>query len=414
MSNIGIIAEYNPFHNGHLYHLNKAREAIEASGTICVMSGNFTQRGEPALFNKWARAEMALKAGIDLVLELPALYATKSAYWFARGGVETLVSTGLVSHLAFGVEDADPKALSEAAERLAQESPAFKKEIAVNLKGGMSYPRARALALNKEFQGSDSLLDKPNNILGISYLQVIKEKQLPLIPLYIKRQGANYHDIHLNSSPYPSASSIRHQLENDPKSISKIKEAFGLHLPESTLDIIEREINLGKGPVFLRDLDLVIMTLLRRTSKNDIKNIIDVTEGLENRIKDAVSASGNLQELLSALKTKRYTYTKLQRFLIHLLLNYNKDMEAYLMVGPPYLRVLGFTKKGKSLLFEMKKTATCPLIIKTSHIKKHLNNNMINAFWNTEVLASDIYALLFSSEHEKNGGQDYLKGPVRI
>lgn len=411
---IGIVSEYNPFHKGHLYHLNQARETIGASAVVCVMSGSFMQRGEPALLNKWARAEMALKSGADLVLELPVLYAARSAYWFARGGVETLCSTGLVSHLAFGVEAAKPESLLNAAKALAEESGAFKKALGSYLKEGMSYPRARALALNKELDQSGSILSKPNNILGISYLRVIREKNLPLVPVFIKRQGADYLEKQLNSSQYPSATAIRQKLQSNPPGTISLRDTFSEYLPESSLEIISREIALGRGPIFFKDLNQLLMALLRRTSKADIKGIVDVTEGLENRIKETAQISGSIEEFLLALKTKRYTYTRLQRFLIHLLLNYTKEMEGCLEEGPPYIRVLGFSQRGKKLLAEINKTASRPLFVKTAHIKKHLNVHKINTFWNAETLATDLYSLLYSSGEEKKGGADYLTGPVMV
>ncbi|MDD4048538.1 MAG: nucleotidyltransferase family protein, partial [Clostridia bacterium] len=168
MNILGIISEYNPFHNGHLYHLNEAKKLTNAKGVVCVMSGNFMQRGEPALVNKWARAKMAINNGVDLVFELPVLYATQSAYWFAKGGIETLAATGIVSHLAFGVEATNPSALSDIAQILAKEPVQYQNTLKQYLKEGLSFPQARAQALSKEISFDKQLLETPNNVLAIS------------------------------------------------------------------------------------------------------------------------------------------------------------------------------------------------------------------------------------------------------
>lgn len=414
MSVTGIIAEYNPFHNGHLYHLNQAREASGASALVCVLSGNFTQRGEPAVFNKWARAEMALRAGIDLVLELPVLYATRSAYWFARGGVETLFATGLVSHLAFGVECDNPGALLDVAKFLAEENLDFKNTLREYLKKGLSYPKARALSLEALRGKSGPLLDKPNNILGITYLQVIQERNLPLQPVFIQRQGAGYLEQELDPGQYPSARALRHKLANCPLKMQELANSFSRYLPPTSLEIIQREMSSGKGPVFFRQLELLLLALLRRSSQSGLAGIVDVNEGLENRILEAARKAATIEEFLLALKTKRYTYTKLQRFLIHLLLNYTKDLENCLEAGPPYLRILGFSPKGRVLLSKMKDTASCPIIVKTAHLKGHLENQRIKAFWEAETRSTDIYSLLYSSPEARMGAADFRTGPVIV
>jgi predicted nucleotidyltransferase len=186
---IGIIAEYNPFHQGHLYHLRTIQKELSPQGIICVLGGNFLQRGEPALVNKWARCAMALQQGIDLVFELPVLYATRSAYWFARGGIETLTSTGITTHLAFGVETKQNILLKKAAAYLASEPKAYQQKLQNLLKQGLSYPQARTQALPPEFL---PILQSPNNILGLTYLQIIQELDLNLIPFILKRKGSDY------------------------------------------------------------------------------------------------------------------------------------------------------------------------------------------------------------------------------
>lgn len=421
MSIVGIIAEYNPFHQGHLFHLNEAKKISSAQGVICAMSGNFVQRGEPALVNKWARAEMALSQGVDVVLELPVLYATRSAYWFARGGVELLYNTGIVSHLAFGVETDQPFILDKASDVLSQEPPSFKSDLKLALKAGDSYPRARAQALAKIFPHQQYIWHKPNNNLALSYLQVIKEKQIPLIPVMIKRQGLEYNDEILSSGTLPSASAIRNYINKNilyPENsqtpdLNNVMDNLAQYLPPAIMEILLREFTGGRGPVNLETLENNLMLLLRQSSPPEIKNIVDIREGLENRILAIAQKETSLRGFLSQVKNKRVTYTRIQRFLIHLLLNYTKDKELFLKEGPPYLRVLGFTSRGRTLIKEMNAKSGIPLITKCAHYRRHyLENTAFNVSWDMDILATNIYSLLFPRQGERIGGLDYFKGPV--
>ncbi len=414
MSIVGIIAEYNPFHLGHLYHLHEAKKRINASGIICVMSGHFVQRGEPALVNKWARAEMALAGGADLILELPVLYACRSAYWFARGGIETLYNTGLVTHLAFGVETEEPDYLAKAASLLAQETPSFKKYLKTFLNSGLSYPTARAQALTQELTCPSVLWEKPNNILGLTYLQVLEEMHISLKPLYIKRKGSAYADRNLIEGLFPSATALRNSLQNTTADcISQKLQAIKEFLPESTYKILTREIQIGQGPIMFDNLSPIILTLLRRSSKEYLSSLIDVREGLENRIYKVCQQTGTLKDFLIQLKTKRFTHTRLQRLMIHLLLDYTKAKENYIYKGPPYLRVLGFTDQGRELLKEMQKKATLPIITKGAHSQKLCQQNeTFRLFWEMENLSTNLYTLLYPAPHQRKGNLDYLISPI--
>jgi predicted nucleotidyltransferase len=424
MNVLGIVAEYNPFHNGHLYHLQKARQEAQADYVICVMSGNFVQRGEPALLDKWARAKMALSQGVDLVFELPVLYATRSAYWFAKGGILSLARTGLVTHVAFGVETPEPALLQEIALLLAQEPPAFRDLLRQGLKEGLSFPRARAKALFPRHREQQELLDNPNNVLALSYLQVLQEEQSPLIPIMLERQGSAYLDDTLKEGVLPSATALRHKLTENAAAERTdnpaITDAFfsnlnnlSAYLPPATVQILENEYLAGKTPVSLQDLDSILLTLLRRTTKKDLQQIVDVSEGLENRIAKSAAQCHNLTDFLASLKTKRYTYTRLQRFLIHLLLNYTKSENDFLKDGPPYLRLLGYTPKGQELLKLSKKKARVPVIIKGSQINKSLPADPImRHFWEYDVRATNLYSLLYPQISTRHGNLDYLQRPV--
>lgn len=415
MKIIGIIAEYNPFHLGHLHHLKEAKEKVKPDGTISVMSGHFTQRGEISIFDKWSRTKMALSQGIDLVLELPVLYSCRSAYWFAKGGIETLNKTGIVTHLAFGVETDNIQLLSKIANMQAQKPPSYRKDLKFYLDQGISFPEAKAKALTKNIPNCSIALGSPNNILGLSYLQVLNELNINISPIAVDRKGSDYNEPSLLKDVLPSATAIRNQLLSKNKdrkeSLSLIKEV----LPQEVYEIICTEIINGRGPVDMNCFSSTIMTLLRKSTLQELKNIVDITEGLEYRIKKVSLETSNIADFLKNLKTKRYTYTRLQRFLIHLLLSYTKEKEDFLSYGPPYLRVLGFNDKGKDILKEIKKTATIPVLTKGGHSKKFLHDSIeFKTFWDMDVRATDIFSLAIPKESLRYGGLDYYTNPVQL
>lgn len=412
MNVLGIIAEYNPFHNGHLYHLQEARQKAQADGVICIMSGNFVQRGEPALVDKWARAKMAISQGADLVFELPVLYATRSAYWFAKGGILSLHHTGVVTHLAFGVETPEPARLLEIAELLAKETAHFQHRLHLALKQGHSFPRARAQALPAEFTRHEELTQSPNNILALAYLQVLREEKLPLIPLMLERQGSGYLEQELTEGTLPSATALRLQLATAPSFLEKLA-GLNDYLPQTTIDILQNEYRSGKAPVTFHALEAQLLTLLRRATKEDLQHIVEISEGLENRIWKIAARCNTLPDFLANLKSKRYPYTRLQRFLIHLLLQYTKNENELLTNGPPYLHLLGYSPKGQKLLKTIKKQTTVPLITKGSQIKQYLPNNpVLRRFWEFDVRATNLYALLYPQTPVRTGNLDYLQRPV--
>ncbi|MFY9174764.1 MAG: nucleotidyltransferase [Peptococcia bacterium] len=414
MTVTGIIAEYNPFHNGHLFHLQETKRLLPESPVIAVMSGHFLQRGEPALLNKWARAEMAILQGVDLVLELPVLYSCRSAYWFARGGLEILKATGVVSHFSFGVENDDLSALTQAASILAQEESSFKQDLQEYLNQGLSFPKARAEALQKNTQLPQNLWSKPNNVLALTYLQVNEELQLDLIAVPIKRRGSGYNEKSLRANENPSASAIRAILTNSPdRDFSETLHNLEPYLPSTSIEIIEREYKSGQCPVHFESLTPQILTLLRRSSPEELQHIIEVTEGLENRLYESAFMATNLADYLSLVKTKRFTYSRLQRFLIHLLLNYRKTNETLLHKGPPYLRVLGFNATGQKVLKEIKSRSKLPVITQGKESKKLISSSRFRVFWEKDILASDLYNLLYPAQEARKGKTDYLLSPFK-
>ncbi len=413
MSVTGIIAEYNPFHMGHCYHLQKTKEHLPDNPVIVVMSGHFLQRGEPALLNKWVRAEMAIAQGADLVIELPVLYSCRSAYWFARGGLELLQATGIVTHFSFGAETGDLDSLKKAADFLAQETAVFKEELKQGLKQGLSFPQARAKALERHLGRDNNVWSKPNNILALTYLQVCRELNLPLIPFAVERKGLTYNETELVAGEHPSATAIRSCLNSHfPDNFSEALENLREYLPSSSMQIIKREYEAGRCPVSLETLALPVLSLLRRSTAHDLKSIIEVTEGLESRLLAAALKTTTLTGFLAEVKTKRFTFTRLQRFLVHLLLNYTRDKEQFIRYGPPYLRVLAFSRTGQKLLKMIKKKSGIPLIIKGAQGKKLAGNDpRFKTFWDMDILATNLYSLLYPAANMRRGGLDYLTSP---
>lgn len=395
MQVIGIIAEYNPFHLGHLYHLQEAKKKIENNGVVAIMSGSFLQRGEPALVDKWVRTEMALKAGVNIVLELPTAFAVRSAHWFAQGGVKSLAATGIVTHLAFGAETENLSHLKDLAQKINNEDPDLSQRIEEYLKLGYSYPKSRSLAL-----GNHDIY-KPNDVLAVAYLRVLDQLESTMEPILIKRIG-NYH-AQKPEKGIASATAIRKLiLNNDPSWVR--------YLPHWSSQLLLSAFKSGRGPVTLKSLEQAIMAVIRRMSPQEIKGIIEVSEGLENRLLEIAQQTGDIEILLNKLKTKRYTYTRIQRLLIHLFLNFTEELS---IDSPQYLRVLGFNKRGRELLKIMKKRSTLPIITKFSRGYQEVNNTG-KRILDLEILATDLYHLGFPKTQERKGHQDFYRSPMII
>lgn len=412
---LGLITEYNPFHNGHLYHLEKSREITGCDTVVCVMSGSFIQRGQPSLVNKWARTEMALTNGVDLVIELPVYYSAASAEFFAYGSIKLLDSLGFVKNVCFGSECGDTGILDLIAKTLLNEPEFFKERLALYLNAGHSFPTCRSLALQDYFAQNNkndsafikAVINQPNNILGIEYMKALRKLNSRIKPRTIKRYKADYNSyVHYGS--IASATAIRKMLKNGELDIIKSV------VPSSTFDILRRELDEGRGPVFLDSFESILFSTIRKMSTNELKRITDVGEGMENRIKKAGLENGKLSEFLSAVKTKRYTLTRLQRIMINILLGLSNELfdKFNSNGGPQYIRVLGFSEKGKELLSMMKNSAL-PAVVSPSDFLQTctpLQREMLNA----DILASDIYWLGYPAPSQRSGGQDYYKRVITI
>ncbi|MHA0855918.1 nucleotidyltransferase [Paenibacillus sp. CMAA1364] len=405
---VGIIVEYNPLHNGHIHHYSRAKELSGAKHCIAVISGPFLQRGEPALISKHARAEMALAMGVDLVIELPVSYAVQPAEWFAYGAVSLLEATGIVDYICFGTEEGSLHQLAPLAKQLASENNEMKKKLVQCLDQGMSYPKAYSAAAefsytnNTEQEEVNYLLQQPNNTLGLHYLIALERLGSNIIPLTIPREGAAYHDASITSSPIASATAIRKLVLQDHM------DATTSYIPVYTQEIMQREFAAGRGPVHWESFRQPLMHLLMTQTLSQLSSLSEVTEGLEYRIKKLLPnlTQFTVEDLLHSLKTKRYTHTKLQRMLTHILLHHTKEemCSAELVKGPGYLRVLGFNKSGQQLLKQMKKTSTLPIVVKPSVVTHH--------HMERDLQAAAAYANGYSQPQTHDIYPDYYEPPI--
>lgn len=359
----GIIAEYNPFHKGHKYHIEKTKNIL-GGNIITIISGNFVQRGEPAMADKHTRAKMALLNGADIVIELPVEYATASADIFAFGAVGILNSCNIADYISFGSEAGKTEIFENIAHILNNEPEEFKEIIKSYIDTGISYPAARMNAL-KDYTGENiDFLNQPNNILGLEYIRQLKKLNSKIKPITVERIVSDYNSSEL-SGEISSATAIRQALKN--KDYSSL-----LSIPENCVEMLKNRIIPS-----IDDYSQILSYILMTKTPSEIAEIADITEGLENKIinTDFVTVT----ELVENLKSKRYTYSKLQKGLLHIILGITKEEQQK---KPQYIRVLGFRKDKKELLSELTKKAKLPVIINVKENEELLKK---------EIIATDIY-----------------------
>lgn len=398
MNITGIITEYNPFHNGHLYHLNTAKKVTNCHGIVCIMSGNFVQRGEPAIIDKWKRAEMALLNGVDLVIELPTFYAVSSAEFFAKGAVGILNNIGIVDNIFFGSECGDVNLLYKIAEVLTKEPEELKLKIKENLKSGVTYAKAREKALIDilDNESLNEVLSNSNNILGIEYIKAIIKSNSSITPLTMKREGSKYNDKEFNTI-FSSATSIR---EN-------IKKNFNLNLLESympspSLDILTSLSKNNYPFVFEEDMYKFIKYRLLTNCIN-FNNLFEAKEGIDNKFIKEIYYSSSYEDFVFRIKSKRYTYTKISRLLSQLFFSLdNYSFEELLKEENLYARILGFNDTGRLILKEMKKKSSIPIITKVS-------KNNSNKLLQLDIQSTKAYSIL---NNKVNPLSDYLLSPI--
>ncbi|XJZ28391.1 nucleotidyltransferase [Bacillota bacterium Lsc_1132] len=359
MKAVGVIVEYNPFHNGHAYHVQKAREISGADLVIAVMSGNFLQRGEPAVVSKWYRTKMALKGGVDLVFELPYLFATQKAETFANGAISLLDAAGC-EFVCFGSESGDIKAFLKTADTIDNRQKQLDEQIQQKMKAGISYPKALSLAYETLDPTADYVnLSTPNNILGYEYIRAIRKQKSNLKPLTVARKSADYHDEHFASETIASATSIRKAMFSKNSKIDSF-------IPSNTNDLLKDYFHhYGQFHQWENYWPLLQFRLLQARPE-ELRKIYEVEEGIENRLLRTALHAGSFHEFMEKVKTKRYTWTRLQRISTHILTNASKvDMQKS-DEKASYLRLLGMSEKGKAYLNQHKNHFGLPVISKLS------------------------------------------------
>lgn len=395
MSVAGIIAEFNPLHNGHAYLLSEAKK-MASDGVIVVQSGNFTQRGEPAILEKHRRAETALLCGADLVLELPLAFSVAGAQTFARGGVGILHALGLTDTLVFGSECGDIRKLQTAADALFDS--VVEAEIRVQMQTGAPYASAREQAVRTVYgEETASLLQQPNNVLGIEYLRALRELHTTIIPQAVLRVGA-LHDSDETAGGFASGSALRKRIE--------AKEEITAFLPPPSADILYAAFRRGFAPAQYAKLDVAVLAFLRKATAEDFSEVPDVSEGIENRILHAARISRTLTEVFDNAKTKRYSHARIRRIVLCGFLGVHRaDTESI-----PYLRVLGFSERGKALLRRARETAKLPIVMRASDAE-YLSASARHSFM-LECRSTDIYNLTLPEI--RPSGTEMTENVVRI
>jgi len=391
MITTGIIAEYNPFHNGHKYLFSKARSETKADFLAVTMSGAFVQRGEPAVLSKRARVEQALAAGADLVLELPIDCAMASAQTFARGGVQIFEASGVVDNLYFGSEAGDINVLYKIADALL--NPDFDIALRIELESGKSYPAARQMVLENMIGECANALAEPNNLLGVEYLIALRYWKSAIKPYTIARKGAE-HDSDDAYGDFASAFACRNLL----KSSDSVKD----YVPEEAFEILVREIGCGRAPVFVSDMERAMIARLRNLKTEDYKAIRDVSEGLEYLLCKAVAENSTIDAITMGVKSKRYTYSRIRRILMHAYLGLGIPSAAESM--PEYIRILGMRRNAAPLVKELRKRAVLPVIqhvAATEDVPEALKR---------EIIATDIWGAFTPTPCA--AGEDYRGFPI--
>lgn len=406
----GIVAEYNPFHNGHEYQLEQAKKLTKADYLIVAMSGNFTQRGTPAIMNKYDRAKMALLNGADLVLELPACYACSSAEYFAKGAMTLFEKLGVVDSVCFGSECGNINTLMAIAEILANEPETYKKELRQKLQKGYSYPAARSsalLAALPEFAAHSTILSSPNNILGVEYIKAILQLNSNIVPYTIERVGCGYHDYKI-SRHFSSAIAIRQALASR-QGLDNIKD----QMPQNCYEIL-KEAFFKTAPIFEDDFTTLLKYKMLLEPEGDYTHYADISGDLSNKMRKQLFSCTDITSLCERLKTKDLTHSRITRCLSHILLGIKQeDLESYLAEGTIfYGRVLGFRQEAAPLFGELKKHSSIPLVTKVSEGENQLLGTGLLQF-KQDVQAAHIYEAVVSGKFWGEMKHEYKREIVK-
>lgn len=419
MNVVGLITEYNPFHNGHLYHIQEAKRLTGADTVVVVMSGNFVQRGTVSLLDKYARTKMALEAGADVVIELPVCYATASAEYFAMGGVSLLHGLQCVDSIVFGSECGNLPLLQTIASIYEDEPSELTSTIQSLLKKGYNYPAARASALisymsnkgyAKDYKGIDleEVIQSPNNILGIEYLRALLRLKSSIKPYTIKRIQSNFHDENLTGT-ISSATSIRHNIESEKHdSIRQIKHA----VPESTYKILKQ--NYEKTfPIVVDDISFLLNYKLLTETVESLQQYLDISEDLAYRIINQKNLTSTFSQYVDSIRTKQYTQTRIQRSLLHILLNItNESMHRYAKIGyTPYARILGFRTLASAFIKQCSQSDSLTVLTKLAKVNLE---SVASEMLNQDIYATNLYNLLVAQRFGIEPKNEYTHGLVLI
>ena len=409
---VGIIAEYNPFHNGHSYHIQNTKAQTGADFVVAVMTGNFTQRGNTSVINKWEKTKMALNGDADLVIELPTIYSVSSAENFANGAVKILNELGIVDTISFGMEADDVSTLNNIANVLVNEPPEYKAILEHELGKGNSFPKARENALMmylNDIKRYANVVKGSNNILAIEYLKALKKQKSSIVPFGVKREKVYYNSTKIIDE-YASATGIRNLLlHNQLEEVRKV-------MPSKSYSILLNNLRQGTYVLDIIAYNDEIIYKLRSMTVKQIANLPDVSEGLEYLIKDVSNKTNNLIELINGIKSKRYTQTRIQRILLYALLGITKkDMEMSKKITP-YIRVLGCSEKGKILLSQINSKAKVITSLKKYEVSNKNKRfcigkqKTLNRMLEIDKMATDIYTIGYKKDSK--AGLDYTKGLI--
>lgn len=398
-----IVAEYNPLHNGHVYHIKESKKIVDPDYTICIMSGNFVERGDTSIIDKWSKAEVALNYGFDLVIELPTIYSISSAENFANGALKILkYFSNNELYLSFGSETNNINVMNDIVDVLIEEPKEYVSILNHELSKGISFPKARENAVLfylNDIRRYSNILNGSNDILAIEYLKALKRLKCNIIPISIKRIGTDYNSLKIKDR-LASATAIRNLIKNG-KDVKRV-------MPKISYDVLTKNINDGTFSLGIECFSKEIIYLLRKMSIREISNIPDVSEGLENRIKSAADSCNSLEELISKIKTKRYTQSRIQRILLYVLLNISKDDILMSNRISPYIRVLGSSQRGKILLSNMQHgNKKVPVITSLKKFVDENTNKQLKRLLDIDIFSTNTYTLSYKQNSISN--LDYTK-----
>ena len=401
MKTIAVIAEFNPFHNGHLHLIKTCKESLKADRCLVIMSGDFVQRGAPAILDKFTRTQMALSAGADAVCELPIYYSTGSAEFFARGSISILDKLNTVDYLCFGSECGDIEILKKCADALNNESEEYKKSLSDNLQTGMSFPLARAKALSTATDLDQDILSEPNNILAIEYIRALTEFNSKIVPMTIKRIGEGYNSDKL--APSPSATAIREHVLSE-NNLSDISSS----IPDFCFDIIK-----GYSGDFasVNGLSDILKYKLNLEKDNGFNQYLDVNSDLSSRICDVIEKAHTFDDFCNLIKSKNITYSRVSRCLLHILLNISAaNMQEYRDDNyTSYGRILGMSKSSSDLIRHIKEASSIPVFLNLKEANSNLDSLQKRLF--DETLTS---SRIYNEIYKKSSANEFRLKPLVI